>query len=108
MRLINFFVTVLLGIHLTSCFWFFVAKLEGFSPDTWVTKYGYIDKDAGSLYFISLYWAVTTLSTVGYGDIAASTELEMIYAIIWMLFGLFFFSFTIGSLTSMLSNIDTK
>jgi|Transcript_17629 hypothetical protein len=57
---------------------------------------------------LSIYWAVTTLSTVGYGDISAYTQLEMLLSILWMTFGLCFFSFMIGSLSSMLQSIDTK
>lgn len=60
------------------------------------------------VYLVSIYWAFTTLSTVGYGDISPYTSLEIIIAMLWMIFGLCFFSFTIGSLSSMLSSIDTK
>lgn len=107
-RLAKFFITVLVCTHIMSCFWYFSAKLDGFNPETWVVRYGYADKDAGSLYLLSIYWSFATLTTVGYGDISAGTDLEIFFAIIWMGFGLCFFSFTIGSLSSMLSNIDTK
>lgn len=33
-------------------------------------------------YVASMYWAFTTLTTVGYGDISAKTVAERIYAII--------------------------
>ena len=56
----------------------------------------------------SMYWAITTMSTVGYGDITSYTEAEQILAIIWMLFGVCFFSFVIGSLSSMMSSTDSK
>ena len=108
MRLVSFFLTVVLCVHIMSCFWYFSAKLEGFHPDTWVVRGGHVDKDTTTLYFLCVYWAFTTLTTVGYGDISAGTNLEIMFAIIWMSFGLCFFSFTIGSLSSMLSSIDTK
>ena len=108
MRLVSFFLTVVLCVHIMSCFWYFSAKLEGFHPDTWVVRGGHVDKDTTTLYFLCVYWAFTTLTTVGYGDISAGTNLEIVFAIIWMSFGLCFFSFTIGSLSSMLSSIDTK
>lgn len=53
-------------------------------------------------YLVSVYWALTTLSTVGYGDIYAYTDLEMLFAITWMIAGLYFISFTISSLSSTL------
>lgn len=55
-----------------------------------------------------MYWSVTTLTTIGYGDITPGTNSERIFTMIWMLTGVVFYSFTIGSLTSTISNIDTK
>lgn len=99
---------VILAIHIIACFWYYTAKIDGFSPDTWVVRSGYIDKSIGEKYLISVYWALTTLSTVGYGDISARTVPEIIITIIWMIFGIWFFSFVVGSLTSMLSSEITK
>lgn len=45
---------------------------------------------------------------MGYGDVNAETDLEKIVSIIWMLFGVGFYSFTIGQLTSLMSNIDSR
>jgi hypothetical protein len=35
-RLISFFITVLLFTHLAGCMWILVAQINDFSPDTWV------------------------------------------------------------------------
>ena len=48
------------------------------------------------------------MSTVGYGDITADTSLEKFISIVWMFFGVYFLSFTIGSLASILDNIYKK
>lgn len=34
MRMVSFFITVFICIHIIACFWYFAAKLEGFHPDT--------------------------------------------------------------------------
>ena len=57
---------------------------------------------------LSLYWAFTTMSTVGYGDITGGTLFEMTISIVLMIFGVCFFSFTIGSLASIFNRIDSK
>jgi len=43
-----------------------------------------------------------TLSTVGYGDISSETEYEYILSILYMFFGVAFYSYFIGMLTSVL------
>lgn len=47
-----------------------------------IVKDGLEDAIASKLYVTSVYWTVTTLSTVGYGDIFASTIAERTYCIL--------------------------
>lgn len=108
MRLFQGFMTAVLLLHLMSCLWFYSARFQDFNPDTWVVKYGYLDLDIGSLYLRSLYFAMTTLATVGYGDIAANNDLERILVIIWIIIVMFFVTFSISSISNMMSSIDTK
>ena len=79
-----------------------MAKLDGFGPDSWVVRMGYENDTHADLYISSFYWAVTTLTTVGYGDITARTTYERFLAMIWMTFSMVFLSFTIGNLASMI------
>jgi len=44
---------------------------------------------------------------VGFGDINAKTVYEKIIALVWMIFGVGFYSFTIGNLSQIISSIDT-
>jgi len=48
-----------------------------------------------------------TLTTVGYG-IPSVTLAERCIALLWMFFGVGFYSFTIGNLATIISNIDIK
>ena len=56
----------------------------------------------------SVYWAVSTVLTVGYGDVNAKTNTERLISVAWMMIGVGFYSFTIGTLTSVLGRIDTR
>jgi hypothetical protein len=47
-----------------------------------------------------------TLTTVGYGDIPAVTWPEKLLNVLWMMIGVFFYSFTIGNLQNIIGNID--
>ena len=76
MRLAGVALTITIIAHIVACIWIFLAKLEGTGPDTWIVRSGYADDTDGTVYVASLYWAFTTMSTVGYGDISARTEKE--------------------------------
>lgn len=69
--LINYLIIISVAINFVGCMWFFEAKIRGFEPDTWVYEMNLIDEDDFALYVYSIYWAIQTLSTVGYGDIHA-------------------------------------
>ena len=107
-RLFSSIASIIIAVHIVSCIWFYTSKIDEFSPDTWVIRYNYQDKDISTIYITCLYWAFTTLTTVGYGDISAYTPLEKVLSIVWMFSCLYFLAFTIGSLSSFLSNSHTK
>lgn len=55
----------------------------------------------GYRYVSSLYWAFTTMTTVGYGDITATTLSERIYNIFSLIVGGFVFSGIISRCVSL-------
>jgi uncharacterized membrane protein YwzB len=57
-----------------------------------------------NLYLECVYWALQTVSTVGYGDFGANTVAELFLNVVWMVFGVGFYSFVIGNLTSIIAN----
>lgn len=71
-----------------------------------------MDGDAGGVkfhnmssslqYLTSSYYTVTTITTVGYGDIAGVTTVEKVFCIFIMLIGVIAFSFFSGSLASII------
>lgn len=54
----------------------------------------------------SFYFSVTTIVTVGYGDITAINATEKIVAVFLMIIGVIAFSFATGALSSIIANID--
>mmetsp|Transcript_4855 Transcript_4855/g.10619 ORF Transcript_4855/g.10619 Transcript_4855/m.10619 type:complete len:1243 (+) Transcript_4855:157-3885(+) len=52
-------------------------------------------------YFAGLYWAFTTMTTVGYGDILPRNDVERLYAIVIMLTGATVFGYIVGSVSTL-------
>jgi hypothetical protein len=84
--------------HLTACIWYGVARVTEFPSDSWVVLKGAEDNSIRFNYLISFYWSFQTLATVGFGDISAHNMIEMIVAICCIIFGVGFYSFTIGNM----------
>jgi len=91
--LIYFPLWIMLSAHILSCGWLMI-----FGVDTRI--------DDRSNYISSLYWVITTLSTVGYGDIIPVTNLQKLYAIMVQILGYGVFGFVIGKVASVLSKMN--
>ena len=63
-------------------------------------------KDVVDRYIASMYWAFTTMTTVGYGDISAVTRVERVIAIFGMIIGGFVFSAIIGTMAEVMGKTD--
>jgi hypothetical protein len=59
-----------------------------------------LEPDRTTRYVTSIYWAMTTVSTVGYGDITAQTDIEKVASAMTMLFGALVFAGITGQMTS--------
>ncbi len=57
---------------------------------------------------MGIYFTITTITTVGYGDISGNTIGERALCNILMLIGVVSYSYAIGSLSSILTTLDGK
>jgi hypothetical protein len=58
-------------------------------------------------YYLAVYWTVTTITTVGYGDINSKNNVERMFASFAMILGVIGFSFATGTLSSIIANYDS-
>jgi len=89
-KIISFFLILLLSVHVFACLWYFAASFYNFTPGTWVYELDLQGQSNVSLYVTSVYWVVSTLTTVGFGDVHAFNDLERLLSIFWIIIGLVF------------------
>uniref|UniRef100_A0A0D3GMV1 Potassium channel n=1 Tax=Oryza barthii TaxID=65489 RepID=A0A0D3GMV1_9ORYZ len=71
--------------------------------NTWISAYmpNFHKASIWSRYVASMYWSITTLSTVGYGDMHAENTGEMVFTTTYMLFNLGLTAYIIGNMTNL-------
>ncbi|CAM9919542.1 unnamed protein product, partial [Heterosigma akashiwo] len=65
---------------------------------------GIESSDLYSRYVAALYWAFTTMTTVGYGDVLPVSDLERVYATVIMIMGATVFGYIVGSVSTLATN----
>ena len=60
------------------------------------------------LYVSALYWAVVTMSTIGYGDIIPTNTSERFYVIFAMLIGTSVFAYVVGSVCGIVASMGKR
>lgn len=104
-RLFFFLFGAIFVIHILSCLWVFFCVFAENEPETFVDD-SFKNMEVADRYLTSLYFIITTFSTVGYGDISASNSIEKILCIFAMLVGVAAFSTGTSAITNLLTNYD--
>jgi len=93
----NFIVLSLVGMHSVACIWLYIGENV---TGGWIDYYEQNQHplpDRTSRYITSIYWTVTTLATIGYGDVKGRTPIEYVYNMAVEFLGIAFFSYTMSS-----------
>lgn len=112
-RIVNFIGGLVWTLHLLACGWYLCAALHADPQETWVGRRP-VDKNGTSLlnqgpfeqWLVSMYFVLTVFTTVGFGDISAGTEAEIIYVGFTMVVGAVVHSIIISEVISLVTSTD--
>ena len=107
---------ILFLTHWMACLFYLVAVTED-RRENWVTNYFFANDPEASAEHIdrvgprrctsaSVYWAVATLSTLGYGDVVPETNAERLYSVCCTFVGGAVYAYLLGSVCSIITNMD--
>ncbi|PWA93437.1 potassium transport 2/3 [Artemisia annua] len=90
-------------VHCAGCIYYLLAVLYPRDGRTWIGTMNpnFRDADLYILYISAIYWSITTMTTVGYGDLHAENAAEMVFIIFYMLFNLGLTAYIIGNMTNL-------
>lgn len=98
----------LVFIHVCACLWCMLLHL---SVNNWMltlrerTK-DYSEPTNARLYLLSIYYVVSTIATVGFGDISANSLWEKAFVCLFILVGVWIYTNTISFFSQILADPD--
>ena len=92
--------------HNITCFFYLLAQNEDIPIET--TYVGNASLNNEQIYVKTLYYVITTISTVGYGDISPKTSKEIAFVMFIQFLGVVIFAYLTGNITSILMNLNQR
>ena len=96
------FITVVLTLHWLACLWTYIGMMSiNEQYGTWIINEGTWDLPV--VFIKSIYYVVTTTSTLGYGDYTPYGIKETLASLIILFIGVILFSFNLTSILNLVS-----
>ena len=103
LTILPFFFVLLFAIHMFSCILIIVASAEGVE-NSWAGTYYEQNYNTLQLYVVGFYFVLTTVSTIGYGDIVPKTNTEIIVMIFVQIIGVLMHAFITSNMVYVFFN----
>lgn len=92
-------------IHISTCLWIFISRITKYD-NNWTYKFDLNNLTDYELYIESLFYIISTVTTVGYGNSYSTNSLERIYTTIIMVLSIWLYSVAVGKISDSVSSRD--
>eukprot|EP01083_Nonionella_stella_P162085 531748_1 len=109
-RMAHYTFYYIMASHLTGCVFFYIAQDEYFSGSTswYYAQVGEAELSSiWTQYINSIYWAIVTMTTVGFGDRIPITTLETVFVVFVEVLGLALTCTIVANLSTLVANMDS-
>lgn len=105
LRMIFLTFWVVMVAHWAACVWIVLGSGNLFDNEAGINPDNKIP-DMFRHYVRSLYWATTTITTIGYGDLTPKDTKQTLYTMLMQLLGAGLYGYVIGNIASLIANMD--
>ena len=91
---------IIFGLHILSCIHIYIGQN---TYPGWIFSNNFENFSTLNLYMISFYYLITTMTTVGYGDISSDSFIEIIFRIILLSVGIICYSWLISNISNRIN-----
>jgi CRP-like cAMP-binding protein len=96
-------------MHYEACIFFYLGNRSYERGEAnWISEAAIQDDTPSEQYWTSIYFAVTTVTTVGYGDISPVSKDERVFASVMMLCATILHAVVFGSVTTTVLDMNKK
>ena len=94
-------------VHILACLFYGVGSITAdLYPSSWITSTGVIDDEVNIKYIESMYWAFTTMITVGYGDIHPFNTIERLFGLLAIMISASVYAYSLNTVGKLVSNYN--
>ena len=94
-----------ISLHIVACSFIFIGRND---YPNWIIQFNHDNKTFLQLYLIAIYYTITTLTTVGYGDLTCVTPKEKIFGLIMEVVGIFAYSWALTAMSNYVKVLNEK
>jgi CRP-like cAMP-binding protein len=109
LKLMKFILVIVTVAHWMACVYYLAGTMSepASQHESWINSHAYPEHYTfWDMYVLAMYWAIMTITTIGYGDVPSGTTAERVVSIFCMILGACLYSYIVGTVTTVVQGLD--